>query len=181
MAACGGSSGTADRGEEQADALFAKELPAVGGFTITSPNFADGAALPIRFTCDSTNISPALRVEGAPADAVELAIVMDDPGADNGTFVHWIVGALQPAGASLAEDLVPDGASQARNSDGRSAYKGPCPPKDEPAHTYRITVYALNKTTGTTLKNEPAGKALDAIAERATAKATMSATYQRKA
>ena len=175
-----GASATADRASSEADALFNTELPADAAFQLTSPNFDDGDELPSRFSCDSTDISPALRIAGVPQDAAELAIVMDDPAADGGTFVHWIVTGLAPTTTALAEDLVPQDASLARNSDGSAFYSGACPPKDDLAHTYRITVYALNDATGDELDKVDAGEALDAIAQRAVAKATLTATYQRQ-
>jgi Raf kinase inhibitor-like YbhB/YbcL family protein len=180
LGACGGSSGSADRGTGKADALAAKDVP-VGpdGFSLTSVNFKDGAALPARFSCDATNISPSLTIGGVPDGTAELAIVVDDPGAADGTYVHWIIDL--PAGsAGLAEDLVPDKSFSARNSAGRTSYSGACPPKGDPAHTYRFTVYALDEAIGKDIDDTDASDALSAIAEHATAKATLSATYQRK-
>src|SRR5207247_2322921 len=56
---------------------------------LTSPEFKDGGAIPRRFTCDAENVSPPLSWSGAPAGAVTLALVMDDPDARG--FVHWVV------------------------------------------------------------------------------------------
>jgi Raf kinase inhibitor-like YbhB/YbcL family protein len=179
LAACGGS-GNADRGEDEADALAAKDIPSgADGFTLSSVNFEDGAELPARFTCDATDISPALTIEGVPDGTVQLAIVVDDPDAADGTYVHWIVGALPTDTTGLAEDLVPEDAEQARNSAGGSSYRGPCPPEGEAAHTYRFTVYALDAEVDDDFENADASDALETLAERATAKATLTATYQR--
>lgn len=178
LSACGGGS-TADRGDEEADALFAKALSG-GQLAITSPNFDEGAELPARFTCDATNISPALSFSGVPQGTAELAIVVDDPGAADGTFTHWIIAGLPPTTIGLAEDQVPDEAVEGRNSEGRSAYSGPCPPEGDGPHTYRFSVYALDAPTGDDVDGLDAGDALDAIADRATARATLTATYARQ-
>lgn len=180
LGACGGGSATADRGDEAADALFAKDLGGNGGaLRISSPNVTDGAALPSRFSCDSTAISPALVIAGVPDGTAELAIVLDDPDAAGGTYVHWIVAGLPAADTSLAEDYLPPKAISARNSAGRSGYAAVCPPKGDDAHTYRISVYALDEPTGDAVDKQLATDALEAIAERATARATMRATYER--
>jgi Raf kinase inhibitor-like YbhB/YbcL family protein len=179
LAACGATT-SADRGDEEADALAAKDIPAgADGFAVSSVNFEDGAPLPARFTCDATDISPALTIDGVPDGTAELAIVVDDPDAADGTYVHWIVGGLAPTTGALAEDLVPEDAVQARNSDGGSSYRGPCPPEGDPAHTYRFTVYALDAEVADDIENADASDALELITEHATAKAVLTATYQR--
>lgn len=180
VGACGGEDGGSARASAEADALFATELASPANFALSSPNFTDGGALPARFSCDGTEISPALRVAGVPEGTAELSVVMDDPDAEGGTFVHWIVTGMAPTSAGLAEDLVPADASQANNSDGRPRYQGACPPKESAAHTYRITVYALNEATGSSLEGKAAAEALGTIAERATAKSSLSVTYQRQ-
>jgi len=180
LGACGGGSATADRGNKAADALFAEDLGDSGGaLRISSPNVADGDALPARFSCDSTGISPALVITGVPDGTAELAIVLDDPDAEGGTYTHWILAGLPAADTSLAEDYVPPKATSARNSAGRSGYAAVCPPEGDAAHTYRISVYALDEPTGDTVDKQLATDALEAIAERATARATMRATYRR--
>lgn len=181
LSACRGGTSAADRGDEQADALFAKAVATDSGLAITSPNVGEGEALPVRFTCDSTGISPALDLASVPEGTVELALVVDDPAAEGGTFVHWIVAGLAPQDGRLAEDALPDGATQARNSAGRAAYSPACPPEGGPAHTYRFTVYALDEAIGEDLENDDASDALDRIAEHATARATLSVTYARSA
>lgn len=181
LTACGGGTSAAERGDEEADALFAKQVATDSGLSVTSPNVAEGDELPVRFTCDSTGISPALDLGGIPEGTVELALVVDDPDAEAGTFVHWIVAGLAPQDVRLAEDALPEGATQARNSAGRTAYSPACPPEGDPAHTYRITVYALDEAIGEDIENDDPSDALDTIAQHATARATLTATYARPA
>ncbi|MFN0027385.1 MAG: YbhB/YbcL family Raf kinase inhibitor-like protein [Acidimicrobiales bacterium] len=182
-AACGGNSNSSGEGAAQADKLFAKELDQAEGFRLSSPNFADGEALPGRFTCDGTDISPALLFEGVPEGTRELAIVMEDPEAKiegkARTVVHWIVTGLVPDTVGLPEDSVPEAAHVARNGDGVPRYEGPCPAEGDPPRTYRFTLYAMSGTTGSELDANAAPEALDAIAEMATARTTLSVTYRR--
>jgi Raf kinase inhibitor-like YbhB/YbcL family protein len=110
-------------------------------FSLTSPAFADRGAIPARFTCDGDNESPPLAWSGSPRGEW-LVLVVSDPDAPGGTFVHWAV-AVPPGTASLAEGRVPPGAIQGPNSFGHSRYDGPCPPRGDPAHRYVFRVFAL--------------------------------------
>jgi Raf kinase inhibitor-like YbhB/YbcL family protein len=112
--------------------------------TVFSPAFTAGSAIPQRFTCDGDNLSPPLGWSGVPAGTVEVALVVDDPDAPRGTYVHWIVIGLDPTNTKLAEGMVPPGARQVRNSAGTAAYTGPCPPGGSPHH-YRFAIYALQR------------------------------------
>jgi Raf kinase inhibitor-like YbhB/YbcL family protein len=73
-----------------------------------------------------------------PEDAAELAVLVEDPDAPGGTFVHWMMWGLDPARTSLAEGELP---ARGRNDFGRQGYGGPCPAG--PAHRYVFTVLAL--------------------------------------
>jgi Raf kinase inhibitor-like YbhB/YbcL family protein len=112
--------------------------------TVSSPAFTAGSPIPQRFTCDGDDVSPALGWSGVPTGTAEVALVVDDPDAPRGTYVHWIVVGLDPVDTELAEATVPPRARQVRNSAGKAAYTGPCPPRG-PAHHYRFTVYALRR------------------------------------
>jgi Raf kinase inhibitor-like YbhB/YbcL family protein len=174
-AACGGSS---DGGSDAADELFGADIPAT--ITVTSPGFEEGAVLPDRFTCEGTNISPSLRWSGIPDGTAELALVVDDPDASDGTYVHWVVVAIPPTTPFLAEDSVPEGAKETRQSDDRDRWQGPCPPKGKGPHTYRFSVYALSEAMpGSVGGDTGLESALDDIRERASGKGVLSATFSR--
>jgi Raf kinase inhibitor-like YbhB/YbcL family protein len=145
--------------------------------TVSSPAFTQGAAIPQRFTCDGDNLSPPLRWSGVPARTVEVALVVDDPDAPRGTYVHWIVVGLDPASTELAEAAVPPGARQVRNSAGKAAYTGPCPPGGA-AHHYRFTVYALQRTADLGGDTSPEA-AIQAIEAAATARGRLVGTFGR--
>ena len=144
--------------------------------TVTSQAFAEGASIPQRFTCAGAGVAPPLAWSGV-RDAAELALVVDDPDAPGGSYVHWVVFHLEPSLDGLAEGRLPGGARQARNSDGKAAYSGPCPPSG-PAHHYRFSLYALGQRL-----DEPDGAELDealrAIDRAATSRGRLTATFAR--
>jgi Raf kinase inhibitor-like YbhB/YbcL family protein len=145
--------------------------------TLSSPAFTEGAAIPQRFTCDGDNLSPPLRWSELPTGTVEVALVVDDPDAPRGTYVHWVVVGLDPASTKLAEGMVPPGARQLRNSAGKAAYTGPCPPGGPPHH-YRFTIYALQRPPEVGDDARPEA-AIQAIGAAATARGRLVGTYGR--
>jgi hypothetical protein len=112
-----------------------------------------------------------------PAGTTELALVVDDPDAPGGTYVHWVVAHLDPGRRELAEGAAPPGATQLANSAGEAAYAGPCPPGG-PAHHYRFTLYALPVRVELAADAEPA-ETIAAIEQAATARGRLIGTYAR--
>ena len=145
--------------------------------TVTSAAFDAGEPIPQRFSCDGDNIWPPLTWSEIPAGTMEVALVVDDPDAPRGTYVHWVVLGIDPTRTELAEGVLPPGARQARNSAGDAAYAGPCPP-DGPAHHYRFTVYALQRTPDVADDATP-DAAIQAIEAAATARGRLVGTYER--
>lgn len=142
--------------------------------TVSSTAFADGNAIPSRFTCKGRDVSPALEWSGVPAGAAALALVVADPDAPRGTYYHWVVLDIDRSATGVPEGAVPGRGRQAENSAGHPAYDGPCPPSG--THHYRFTVYALRSRTG--LGDGAAlDKALSAIDQRAVAKGVLTGTY----
>lgn len=115
--------------------------------SLSSPAFGDGETIPTLYTCDGRDISPPLQWRGVPEEARSLALVVDDPDAPAGTWVHWVVYNIPPDTARLAEDTasedLPAGAREGVNSWGRTGYGGPCPPSGE--HRYLHKLYALDE------------------------------------
>jgi Raf kinase inhibitor-like YbhB/YbcL family protein len=111
---------------------------------VTSTAFESGGAIPKQFTCEGENVSPPLAWTGVPADARELALLVEDPDAPGGTYVHWVLFKLDPGTDRLAEGNVPAGARQGDNSAGKPEYTGPCPPEGDPDHRYAFLLYALS-------------------------------------
>jgi Raf kinase inhibitor-like YbhB/YbcL family protein len=133
---------------------------------VTSSAFAHDEAIPVVYSCAGQNISPPLAWSGVPNDAREVAVVVDDPDAPRGTFTHWILYGLPPSTSSLDENSTPVEAKQAKNSAGRAAYAGPCPPSG--THHYRFTVFALDELLDLS-EGADTDEALDAISEHAVA------------
>lgn len=120
---------------------------------LSSPAFQAGQSIPPQYTCDGEDISPPLRWGDPPEGTRSFALIMDDPDAPAGTWVHWVVYNLPaevrelPEGASRAragEFSLPQGALQGKTSFNRTDYGGPCPPSGQ--HRYFFRLYALDTT-----------------------------------
>ena len=146
-------------------------------FTLTSTAFEDGGAIPRRFTCDDSNVSPNLTWSGAPEGARAMVLIVIDPDARD--FVHWLVYDIEgtptgslPTGVSSSPDSPPQGT----NSFGKPGYGGPCPPSG--THHYRFTMSALDEVlevTGTPRVDDLRA----AMAGHVLADATLTGTYRR--
>ena len=101
--------------------------PSAAGPIHVSSDFGPGAAIPRVYTCDGRDVSPPVRAVGLPAATREVVLVMRDPDAPGGNFVHWDVAGLDPAKGSiaLAAAANPSGAVAGRNSFGSLGYRGP--------------------------------------------------------
>ena len=148
------------------------EAPAGGPLTITSPAFANGAPIPVRYTCKGAGTAPPL-AWSAPLGG---ALVVDDPDAPRGPYVHWVVTGIAPGSGSTADGQTPAGGSVLPNSAGQSAYGAPCPPAGTGTHHYRFTLYQLPNTFQ--LPSGLAGvQAAQEIARAATAQALLTGTF----
>lgn len=116
--------------------------------TLESSAFAPNGSIPAQYTCTGENTSPPLRWGNLPPETSSLALVMDDPDAPGGTFVHWVVYDLPPETRELPPGLptgptLPNGGRQGKSSFGKIGYGGPCPPSG--THRYSFRLYALDK------------------------------------
>jgi Raf kinase inhibitor-like YbhB/YbcL family protein len=71
-----------------------------------------------------------------------MALIMDDPDAPVGTWVHWVVWNIPTETRAIEENVLPSGAIQGKNSWKRNNYGGPCPPAGK--HRYFFKIYALD-------------------------------------
>jgi Raf kinase inhibitor-like YbhB/YbcL family protein len=115
--------------------------------TLSSSAFAPGKSIPEEFSCKGRNISPALAWAGAPANTASFALIVEDPDAPGGTFVHWVIYNIPAVSKGLAEAVPPqptfdDGTAQGMNGGNRRYYYGPCPPSG--THRYFFRLYALD-------------------------------------
>lgn len=116
--------------------------------SLSSPAFANGKTIPVQFTCDGQNRSPALQWSGVPADAKSLALIVEDPDAPMGTFTHWVLYNLPPDLGGLEEGVprqptLANQGKQGSNDFRKASYDGPCPPVGK-AHHYYFRLYALD-------------------------------------
>ncbi|HTA83597.1 MAG TPA: YbhB/YbcL family Raf kinase inhibitor-like protein [Bacteroidia bacterium] len=107
--------------------------------TVKSPVFADSGPIPAKYTCDGSNVSPELHIINTPPETKSLALIVDDPDAPGGTFVHWVMWNIPPA-EIIKENTAPG--IQGRNGKNENKYYGPCPPKG--THHYHFHIYALD-------------------------------------
>jgi Raf kinase inhibitor-like YbhB/YbcL family protein len=117
---------------------------------ITRPAFAPGAAIPAEHTCQGADTSPPLAWSEVPVGTRSLALVVDDPDAPRGTWVHWVLFNLPSDAVELSPAVprspeLPSGARQGLNDGGDVGYGGPCPPAGGP-HRYFFRLYALDCT-----------------------------------
>jgi Raf kinase inhibitor-like YbhB/YbcL family protein len=153
---------------------------------VKSSAFGEGAVIPTQYTGDGRNISPPLRFEGIPANAKQLALIVDDPDAPRkDPWVHWVMYGI-PASTKELPEHVPQttkaqeagGALQGKNSWGGVGYRGPEPPRGHGIHHYHFKVYALDSD----LPLQPGLEKealLNAIQGHVLAEASLVGTYQR--
>jgi len=132
LAGCGGDDG--------GDKVSGPPPAAPASMTLTSPAFRDNGTIPKRFTCSGAGDSPALSWRGVPSGAQSLALLVEDPDAPGGTFVHWTAWDIPPRTRSLPVNAQPR--AQGDNSAGKEGWTPPCPPGGKPHH-YVFTIYAL--------------------------------------
>lgn len=119
-----------------------------GSFALSSNAFAPGATIPEQYSCKGADMSPSLQWNGAPPKTASFALIMDDPDAPSGVWVHWVMWNVPRSAHSLPENVdkreqLDDGSRQGTNSFGKVGYNGPCPPAGQ-THRYFFRLYALD-------------------------------------
>ena len=109
---------------------------------LTSPAFSEGGTIPKKFTCDADNVSPQLAWSGVPSETKSLVLIVDDPDAPSGDWVHWVLYDLPPELTGLAEGIKGVGVDGV-NDFRKPGYGGPCPPRGS-NHRYFFKLYALD-------------------------------------
>jgi len=126
--------------------LIAKDPPAKLELKTTA--FKAGGTIPTQYTCSGVDMSPALSWNQPPPRTRSLALIVDDPDAPAGTWVHWVVYNLPASARQLPERVPPgeaivSGGKQGLNDFPQNGYGGPCPPPGKP-HSYFFRLYALD-------------------------------------
>jgi len=106
---------------------------------LESPEFNNNEFIPKKFTCRGENINPALTIKDIPGGTKSLAIILDDPDAPGGNWVHWVMFDVSVI-SKIEENSAPG--KQGINDSGRKRYDGPCPPSG--IHRYIFKLYALD-------------------------------------
>jgi Raf kinase inhibitor-like YbhB/YbcL family protein len=112
---------------------------------VTSKSFPSNATIPVDYTCDGADRSPQLTWSAAPEGTKSFAVLVVDPDASGGEFIHWVAYNLKADATAIPEgtDVADLGGVSGINGFNRTGYSGPCPPKFE-LHTYSFRVYALD-------------------------------------
>lgn len=113
---------------------------------LSSRAFTNGGTIPRRYTCDGGNTSPQLAWQGMPTGTKSLALIMNDPDAPSGDFVHWVLMDIPSAFSELDEGGKRVGV-MGSNTFRKLGYNGPCPPPGR-AHHYFFKLYALDIILG---------------------------------
>ena len=149
-AACGTSGASGSVVSSPADRTPA--AVGVGGetakFALLSTAFDHDGHIPEHYTCDGKDFSPQLRWGAPPDGTASLALIMDDPDAPRGTFVHWLIWNIAANTRPCEEAMpvaatLPDGSRQGENGARVVGYRGPCPPGTS-EHRYFFKLYALD-------------------------------------
>lgn len=154
----------------------------VQAFGITSPSFAHEQMIPVQHTCDGKDTSPELAWTTPPPGTKSLVLIADDPDAPGGTWVHWVLFNIPADAAGLtqgvpADEQLPDGSIQGKNSWPRTGYSGPCPPSG--THRYYFKLYALD-TILSLDASATKEHVIEAMTGHALAETELMGTYTRK-
>jgi Raf kinase inhibitor-like YbhB/YbcL family protein len=143
---------------------------------LTSTAFADGAEIPAKYTGDGKDVSPPLVWSFLPEATQSLALVVHDPDAPSGDFIHWVAWNIDPGPGGLAEgESAP---AEGANGWGKTGYMGPSPPPGSGPHRYFHELHALDSE----LELEPGASREQleaALNGHELAKAELVGTYER--
>jgi Raf kinase inhibitor-like YbhB/YbcL family protein len=106
---------------------------------ISSPAFGQNKAIPAKYTCDGANVNPPLQIRGIPEGAKSLVLIVEDPDAPMGLWIHWVVWNV-PITSTISENSIPG--MEGTTTSKKRRYGGPCPPSG--THRYFFKVYALD-------------------------------------
>ena len=159
-----------------------EEVNNMQNMSIFTEAFKEGENIPGEYTCDGENISPVLFWTWRPTETKSIALIMDDPDAPGGTFVHWVLYNIPPETDKLnkgfpKEKIFRDGTTQGVTDFGRIGYGGPCPPSG--SHRYFFRIYALDKKLDL-FPGATRGQVDDAMKGHIIAKGELMGRYKRR-
>lgn len=109
---------------------------------IVSTAIKSGGKIAPQFTCDGAGINPPLGFIDVSEAAQSLVLIVDDPDAPNGTWLHWTVWNIDPKATGVSAGSVPKGGVEGTTDFGRMGWGGPCPPSG--THRYYFKLFALD-------------------------------------
>ena len=149
--------------------------------TLVSPAFADGDAIPPKYTRIHENLFPPLKWSGVPDGTRSFALVVEDADAPSGIFRHCGIFNIRPTLKGLPEsvDTVPGQAPRFSENDfGNARYDGPQPPKDHGVHHYHFRLAALDVPNLSVPSSAGAGLMWNAARKYILAQATLTGTFE---
>jgi len=109
---------------------------------IESDIFLNNEKIPVQYTCDGESKPIPLKISDVSVEAKSLALIVDDPDAPNGDFVHWLVWNIDPKTLIIGNEEILDGAVEGLTSLNKKGWVAPCPPSG--VHHYNFKLYALD-------------------------------------
>jgi Raf kinase inhibitor-like YbhB/YbcL family protein len=111
---------------------------------LTSTAFKDGEKIPAQYSCQGEDINPPLEISETTDESQSLALIVDDPDAPGGTYVHWVLWNIPVSTIEIPGNWMPEsGVSVGSNGSGKEAWTPPCPPSG--THHYHFKLYALDQ------------------------------------
>ena len=139
--------------------------------------FEHGSKIPSVYTCDGDDIPPQLIISEVPEGTKSLALIVDDPDAPVGLFVHWVLYNIPANTKIISSEEIPQGAIEGMTNFGRTGYGGPCPPSG--SHRYFFKLYAVDKMLDLP-KGATKNQVENAIKDHVIEKAELMGVYSRK-
>ena len=165
--------------------LLPQQGEAADDVVLESSAFEPKEPIPVKYTCEGEDVSPALTWSNLPSGTKSLAFIFDDPdvpdpAAPKRTWVHWVLYDIPPSAKGLPEAIgassLPGGTREGLNDWKRTGYGGPCPPIGR--HRYFFKLYALDTKLGDL--GEPTKVQLEqAMAGHILGEAQLVGTYQK--
>jgi len=106
---------------------------------VKSPAFENNKLMPKKYARDGEDMNPPLTIEGTPERTKSLALIVEDPDAPAGLWIHWVVWNIPPTN-EIKENSVPG--TEGLNTNKKRSYHGPYPPSG--THRYFFKVFALD-------------------------------------
>ncbi len=144
---------------------------------LVSSAFLNNQPIPKKYTCEGDGVNPPLKIIDVPETTKSLALIIDDPDAPSGIYIHWLLWNISPATTKIEENEVPPGAIEGENSSGEIGFTPPCPPSG--IHHYRFMLWALSQPLA--LPEGATREQVERVLEQfVLARAELVGTYQKK-